>query len=75
MLYVSIARSFAWVMVVTVLGKVLNLRTRLSFSSHLRSGSRNITNKYGLRVSPCILPQTDLDWEGAGVCCEMGSMK
>ena len=24
--------------------------------SHLRSGSRNMINRYGLRVSPCIVP-------------------
>ena len=30
---------------------------KLSFSSHLRSGSRNIINRYGLRVSPCMIPR------------------
>ena len=41
---------------------------KLSFSSHLRSGSRNIINRYGLRVSPCMVPRlifignVDLKW-------------
>ena len=30
---------------------------KLSFSSHLRSGSKNMINRYGLRVSPCMVPR------------------
>ena len=38
-------------------GDVLKWYPRLSFSSHLRSGSRNMMNRYGLRVSPCMVPR------------------
>lgn len=59
-------------MVVIVLSEVFNLYPRLSFSSLLRSGSRNIINKYELRVTPCIVSSLYLDREGF---CEMGSTK
>ena len=29
----------------------------LSFSSHLSRGSRKMINRYGLSVSPCIVPR------------------
>ena len=59
-------------MVVIVLGEVLNLYPTLSFSSHLRSGSRNFMNNYELTVTPCIVSSLYLDWESF---CEMGSTK
>ena len=31
--------------------------SQLSFSSHLRSGFKNMINKYGLRMSPCMVPR------------------
>ena len=57
MLSVMIARSSAYAIVVQVDMDVLKWYPRLSFSSHLRSGSKNIINRYGLRVSPCMVPR------------------
>lgn len=56
MLSVIIARSSAYVVVVHVERDVLKWYPMLSFSNHLRSGSKNIINMYGLRVSPCMIP-------------------
>lgn len=36
--------------------EVLKWYPMLSFSSHLRRGSRKMINRYGLSVSPCIVP-------------------
>ena len=57
MLSVIMAKSSAYAVVVHVEWEVLKWYPMSSFSSHLRSGSRKIINRYGLRVSPCIVPR------------------
>ena len=49
------ARSSVYVVEVHVAVYVLKWYSMLSFSSHLNSGSKNIINKYGLSVSPCMV--------------------
>ena len=53
MLSVMIVRFSAYAMVVHVEGDVLKWYLMLSSSSHLKSGSKNIINRYGLRVLLC----------------------
>ena len=46
-----------YVVVLHVDDNVLKWYPMLSFSNHLKSDSRNIINRYGLKVSPCMVPQ------------------
>ena len=57
MLSIIIARSSLHVVVVHVKGDVLKWYPMLSYSSHFRSGSKNMINRYGLRVSLYIVPR------------------
>ena len=57
MLSVMIVKSSAYAVVVHVVDDVLKWYPKLFFSSHLRSGSMNMINKYGLRVPPYIVPR------------------
>ena len=52
-----IVRPFAYAVVVHVEGDVLKWYPMSSFSSNLNSNSRNIIKKYGLSVSPCMVPR------------------
>ena len=54
MLSVIIAKSSAYVIVVHVAEDVLKWYP-ISFSSHLRRGSKKMIDRYGLRVSTCIV--------------------
>ena len=56
MLSVIIAKSSTYVVVVHVEGGVLKGYYQSSFSSHLISGFKNMMNRYGLRVSLCMVP-------------------
>ena len=51
MLSVMIARLSTYAIVVHMEGDVLKWYPMLSSSSHLKSGSKNMINRYGLRVS------------------------
>ena len=51
-LFVIIARSFAYAAEFIVIFDVPNVYPCFPFCSHRKSSSRNIINKYGLRVSP-----------------------
>jgi hypothetical protein len=50
------ARSYAYVAELTVSLDVPNVYSFLPFCSHLSRGSKNIRKRYGLSVSPCIVP-------------------
>lgn len=52
-----IARSLAFAVVLHVARDVLKWYPMSYFFSHLRSGSKNMINRYGLRVSPCMVPR------------------
>ena len=51
------ARSSAYAVMVHVDVNVLKWYPRLSFSSQRSNDSKNIMNRYGLKVSPCMVPQ------------------
>jgi hypothetical protein len=53
---VIIARSSAYAAELSVYCDVLSLPPNLTLSSRLSSGSRDMINRYGLSVSPCIVP-------------------
>jgi hypothetical protein len=55
-LLVIMAKSSAYAAEFTVYCDVLSLYPRLSRSSHLSRGSRNMIKRYGLSVSPCMVP-------------------
>ena len=57
------AKSTAYAAKLTIVFEVLNVYPKLSLSSHLSSGSKNIRKRYGLRVSPCIVSH----WIGIGL--------
>ena len=57
MLSVMIVRLSAYVVVVHMEGDVSKWYPMLSFSSHLKSGSKNMINRYGLRLSLCMVPR------------------
>jgi hypothetical protein len=56
MLFVIMAKSSAYAAEFIVYYDVLNLYPRFPRSSHLSSGSRNMMKRYGLSVSPCMVP-------------------
>jgi hypothetical protein len=56
MLFVIMARSSAYAAEFSVYCDVLSLYPRLSRSSHLSRGSRNMIKMYGLSISPCMVP-------------------
>ena len=55
-LFVIIARSFAYAAKFIVILDVPSVYLYFPFCNHHKSGSRNIMNKYGLKVSPWIVP-------------------
>lgn len=55
MLSVIIVRSSTYVVVVYVEEHVLKWYSMLSFSNHLKSCSKNLMNRYKLRVSSCMV--------------------
>ena len=55
-LFVIIARSFAYIAEFIVILDVPNEYPYFPFCNQFRSGSRSIMNKYGLKVSPWIVP-------------------
>ena len=57
MLSVIMAKSSAYAVVVYVALDVLKWYPMSSFSSHLKRGSRKMINRYGLSVSPWIVPR------------------
>jgi hypothetical protein len=50
------ARSSTYVVELSVYCDVSSLYPKLPLSNHLSSGSRNIMKRYGLSVSPCMVP-------------------
>jgi hypothetical protein len=56
MSFVIMAKSSAYVAELSVYCDVLSLYARLPLSNHLSSGSKNMMKRYGLSVSPCIVP-------------------
>ena len=56
MLLEIIVRLFAYIVVLHREVDMLKWYPVLFFSSHLKSGFINMINKYGLRVSPCMVP-------------------
>ena len=55
-LFARAAKSSAYAAELTVIFDVPNVYQFCPFCSHRNSGSKNIINKYGLSVSPCIVP-------------------
>ena len=55
-LLARIARSSAYAAELIFVLEVLKEYPLFPFCSHLRSGSRKIIKKYGLNVSPCMVP-------------------
>ena len=55
-LFIIIARSSASVVEFIIILDVPSVYPYFPFCKHRRSDSRNIMNKYGLRVSPSIVP-------------------
>ena len=55
-LLVSAARSSVYAAELTVICDVPKMYPFFPLCSHLRSGSNNIRKRYGLRVSPCMVP-------------------
>jgi hypothetical protein len=53
---VIMARSFAYATELSVYCDVLSSYPKLPLYNHLSSGSRDIINRYGLSVSPCMVP-------------------
>ena len=56
MLLVVMARSFADAAEFSINCDVLSLYPSLPLSSHCSSGSREMMKRYGLNVSPCMVP-------------------
>jgi hypothetical protein len=50
------AKSSAYAAELSVYYDVLSLYPKLPLSSHLSSGSRDMIKRYGLSVSPCMIP-------------------
>ena len=61
-LLVIMAKSSAYAVVEHVDVDVLKWYPRLSFSSHRSRGSKKMRNRYGLRVSPCMVPRLIFIW-------------
>ena len=57
MFSVIITKSSAYVVVMHIAEDVLKRYLMLSFLNYLRRDSKKIINKYGLRVSSCIVPR------------------
>ena len=55
-LLVIIAKSSTYAAELSVYCNVLSLYPKLPLSSHLGSGLRDIKKRYGLSVSPCMVP-------------------
>ena len=55
-LFVMVARSSTYVTELIVNLDVPNVYPFFPLCSHLNSGSKNIRKRYGLTVSPCIVP-------------------
>ena len=55
-MFVITARSFAYVAKSMISLDVSSVYPFLPLCSHLSKGSKNIRNKYGLNVSPCMVP-------------------
>jgi hypothetical protein len=55
-LLVIMAKSSAYAVELSVYCDVLSVYPRLPLSSHLSSGSRDMMKRYGLSVSPCMVP-------------------
>jgi hypothetical protein len=53
---VIMAKSFTYVAELSVYCDVLSLYPKFPRSNHLRSGSRNMIKRYGLSMSPCMVP-------------------
>ena len=56
MLFVVMARSSAYAAELSIYCDVLSLYPRLPRSSNRSSGSRDMMKRYGLSVSPCMVP-------------------
>jgi hypothetical protein len=54
--FMIIAKSSAYAAELSVYCDILSLYPKLPLSSHPSSGSRNMMKRYGLSVSPCIVP-------------------
>jgi hypothetical protein len=55
-LLVIMAKSSTYVVELSVYCDVLSLYHKLPLSNHLSSGSRDMIKRYGLSVSPCMVP-------------------
>ena len=55
-LLVVMAKSFVYAAELSLYCDVLSLYSRLPLSSQRSSGSRNIMKRYGLSLSPCMVP-------------------
>jgi hypothetical protein len=53
---VIMAKSYAYAAELSLYCDVLSLYPKLLLSSHLSSGSRDMIKRYGLSVSPCMVP-------------------
>ena len=56
-LFATIAKSTTYAAKFIVILDVLNVYPFLPLCIHLNSSSKNIIKRYGLRVSPCIVPR------------------
>jgi hypothetical protein len=55
-LFVIMAKSSAYAAELIVYCDVLSVYPKLPHSNHLNSGSRDMIKRYGLSVSPCMVP-------------------